>query len=432
MSETTISHSRTKKPNKIRPQLLPKLPNILTDIEALKIFSKRNYKTLSSFQAKNIPLKVHSKYIKKTLCLARKDHLRHSLSAKFLLDKDGERDFILPCLSQVSYLYISDLTLYCIENDEKTLNLLFKSLKLFQGLTSLHIEFFDQTELNNNLNKLAHSFKYLGNLDKLSLSFVSCVGIEQKNIENLYKNLRVLKSLTSITLGYASMNRIGYSEIKTLLSSLHKMKKLTSLEMNLPKNLGDEQEDFEKVLVSLGQLETLRSLDLFFSSHPVQSNQLIKSLTENIAKMKNLRALQISFSGHSAKDKEIKELGIGLKELSCSLKYFSLKFDSCFNVSDEGIYELGQVIKGMKLLKGLVLNFSHSLNISDSGIQKAFKELRNLKDLKNVNLNFDYAIVVRRFKSLADLLDLDEGEHEEEDIEEEPIEEEKKKKCNIF
>jgi len=434
MSEPSLSNSKNiplaKKPDAIKPQLGFKLGNMMLDIESLKDFNKRKYKFLSSFQAKNIPLKVHSKYIKKTLDLARGNKLRTSLSTKFLLDRYGERDFILPCRSQVSYFYISDLTLYCMENDEKTLNLLFKSLKLFRGLTCLHIEFFDQTELNQNLNKLIQSFKYLQNLTKLSVSFVSCTGIDPINIERFYRGIKILQSLNSLTLGYASMNRVGYSEIKTLFSSLNQMKNLTSLELNLPKYLANEEKNFESVLTSLGQLENLINLDLFFSSHPIQNNQLIGTLTENIKKMKNLKALQLSFSGHSVKDDEINEMSLGLKELS-DLRNFSLKFDSCFNVSDEAISDLGQRIKEMKRLKKLTLHFNHSLNISDIGIQKAFRELKMLKELANINLNFDYAIVVRRFKSLEELLDLDEEEpfESDEEIQETP---ENKKKCNIF
>jgi len=420
----------TRKPDPIKPQLTFHFGNMMLDIESLKKFNKRRYKFLSYFQARNIPLKVHSKYIKKTLTLARENKRRTSLSTKFLLDRYGERDFILPCISQVSYFYISDLTLYCMENDERTLTLLFKSLKLFQGLTCLHIEFFDQTELNYNLNKLTQSFKYLQHLTKLSVSFVSCSGIDPINIEKFYKGLMILQSLKSLTLGYASMGRVGYSEIKTLFSSLNQMKNLTSLELNLPKYLTNEEKDFESVLTSLGQLKTLTNLDLFFSSHSLENNHLIGILTENIKKMTNLKALQLSFSGHSVKDNEVNELSLGLKELS-DLRNLSLKFDSCFHVSDEGISDLGKRIKEMRHLKKLTLHFNHSLNISDVGIQQAFRELKLLKELTNINLNFDYAIVVRRFKSLEELLDLDEEQpyESDEEIQDTP---ENKKKCNIF
>jgi len=128
----------------------------------------------------------------------------------------------------------------------------------------------------------------------------------------------------------------------------------------------------------------------FYTIHESQeSTKTWKGLTRSIKSMKRVLKIDITdqYNRSLIFDQSLRYFCEDLKR-SSSLRSINLSFQSCGNLTDVGLNNLGESLKRLSSLRSINLNFPNCEKITDYGLKKFEKGLRRLSSLRSINLNF--------------------------------------------
>jgi len=85
----------------------------------------------------------------------------------------------------------------------------------------------------------------------------------------------------------------------------------------------------------------------------------------------------------------------------------NLSSSHCYNLTNEGLIEIGKGIKRLKSLRNLAVKFSCSFQITDKGLEALAKSLKGLFNLRKLNLDLSSCdeVTGKGFSSLCESID---------------------------
>jgi len=199
-----------------------------------------------------------------------------------------------------------------------------KVLKRLASSASLALDFEGRSEVTDRrLFGLSEAMKRLKSPKRISLCFRRCRYITDKGLETLSRNLRGLGSLRKLRLDFSLCDEISDLGLIGLGESVKKMR-------------------------------CLQGLDLDFESCDKIGIKGMLSLIRNLKKLVNLQIIQLTSS--LRRDLHIVRLAQDLNAIP-QLKYVTVKFERCFEITHAQRSEVAQVLKNHSSLYKATFSF---------------------------------------------------------------------------
>lgn len=199
-------------------------------------------------------------------------------------------------------------------------------------------------------------------------------------ISEIFKNrLMLIKKTQRISI---KAQLVGQREVSRTCKILRKATLIQSFYLWFSFGLTITDTDFYNLSKNLERFKFLQNIDLSFDGCFQMKDFGLRKITESLGRLNSLKKLNLYFSYCTKVQLR------GLPRFNKGLQNLSLSFSQCFNVTDAGLQDLSQSLRGLSCLQNITLIFSYNLRFTDLGLCSIGEALEKLVSLQNIYLKF--------------------------------------------
>jgi hypothetical protein len=293
-------------------------------------------------------------------------------------------DSIGQMLPKLLKLRVLDFGCYSNNSDHESF---YKGVSKSSSLKNLSLTLSPEPHKHSRIHSQLASISEIKSLEKLRIRFESEATYDTNLSGNVLGSLRSFRNLKNMDLelnfGWAvtSKQQLGGQSNPFAEGLLNSKDTLENLKVTFIKV---RNEEIESLLLALPELRALRSFSLWINNSSLFSDRHFEALLSAISQMENLEKLSLKFDDCSYITND--SFVPFKKQLDhLRLKSFTLRINSCFNISNPAITNLMSLISKQDQLNELDLYFGECIGLN-ANILNSISHLAKLKNLEAVRL----------------------------------------------